>query len=171
MNTPGKGLDRAVGVSSAFIVDALAFDATLLVGDSHCGFSCSQELGQGGCCWDQVAIGVTEGDVLDSERDGAFLGGGFCVFTNTQEIIEGNVDEVSNGFPLGAGVACSCPELIVQEDGLSDGYRDCQLRCGGWVRMLVAVNHSFEGSPVDAIGIWLVEGVGEAVQFKGLSDG
>ena len=49
MNTSGEGLDRAVRVPVALIVDALAFDATLLVGDSHGGFSCSQELGQGGC--------------------------------------------------------------------------------------------------------------------------
>ena len=117
-------------------------------------------------------MGVTEGDVLDPERDGAFpFVGGFCAFTNPKEIAESHIDEVSNGFPPGAGAACSCPELIVQEDGFSDGHRDCQLRCGGRVLMLVAVNHSFEGLPIDAIGIWLVEGVGEAVQFKGLSDG
>ena len=43
MDSSCQGFDGAIDVAGAFVVDALSFDATLLIGYSHCGFCCLQK--------------------------------------------------------------------------------------------------------------------------------
>lgn len=172
MNLVGKGLDRAIDCASAVIVDALTFDATLLVWNSHGCFCGCKEKFQRGFIGDEVAGGITEGHILDPERDCPFaFVAGFGIFSNPEEIVESNIDQVSNGFTLGAGPTGLGPGAVVHENCFSDGDGDCQLGCCGRVLMLVAFHYAMEGAPVGPVGMGLVEGVGEAVQFKGLADG
>ena len=46
VDSTGQGLDWAVGIASAFVVDALTFDSALLIGDSHGGFGSFEQFSE-----------------------------------------------------------------------------------------------------------------------------
>ena len=158
VHTACQGLDRTVDGASAIIVDALALDAIFLVRDAHGGFYSSQQGAEWGSVWDLAALFVTEGDVTDSKGLGATaLNSVMGVFSNPKQVVEGNVDEISNSLLLGIAVVL-CVVAVVLENGFCDGYRDCKLGAGLWVLSFVAVNHALDWAPVLPICVGLVDG-------------
>ena len=98
-----KGFDRAVGGACAFLMDTLAFDTIFLVGHSNGGLCSIEECSQGGSVGDESAVGPSESDVLDPEGDCVGFGGSRSgVFTNPEQVVERNVDEIGGGGLFGA---------------------------------------------------------------------
>lgn len=119
------------------MVDALAFDPILLVRNPHSGFSCSKELGQGSRVSNKPAIGVSEGNVSDCKGDSVgTLGGGFGIFSNSEEIVEGNVNKVSSCRSFGVMEASCCELPVKLEKVLCNFDWDCKLWGGFGVLLL-----------------------------------
>jgi len=85
------------------VVNALAPDSILLVGDPEGGLCGKQELRQGCSVGDDGMVLTAEDDIFDPEAPGAaaLLGRDVSVFTNTEEVVEGHTDEVTNSLVLG----------------------------------------------------------------------
>ena len=142
VDPPGEGFDWTGGESSASLVNALAFAASLLAGNCD---GCSGGLLQlvpGGFHRDDAVVGVPEGDIVHCERVGVAggVGRGLCVFSYAQEIIECHCDQVSSGlghWPPGEWGWCNAHlfgQVVDQFD------RDCQLGFFGGVITNVALD-------------------------------
>ena len=103
-------------------MDALAFDSVLLVGHSNGGFGGCEKQGQGGGVWNEGAVRAPEGDVRDTEGNSVGTGGaGLGVFTDSQQVVEGDVNQISCGKTGGATVGC-CPGLVQEVLGQLDRH-------------------------------------------------
>ena len=121
----GQRSDWGIFSACAVLGDGLALNAGFRAGNRDGGTGSSAQGGEGNSVGNLSSIGLPEGDVLDSKRNGLFALGraGFCVFTDTEKIIEGNVGEVGKGLLvlLGGvsfgGVEGGLKEVLFNSDG------------------------------------------------------
>lgn len=99
--------------------------------------SSTKKFNQGGCVWDDGVVRATEGDILDPESLGAgpVLGWGIGVFSDSEEVVEGNVNQVPNSLAFGVWTGKPCKDQVM---GHSDGHSKFGLWC--WVLPAVALN-------------------------------
>ena len=115
----GQSFDWTGGNAGAVVVDALASPPILLVGNLEGGVGGSEQFRQRGSVGDEGMVGPSKEDILDSETlsAGPVLGRGVGVLTNTEQIVEGCADELSNGGLFGIGTQLALEEGMV-------GHRD-----------------------------------------------
>ena len=109
MHSSSQGFDWAVHGLSAVLGDALTFSAILLAGnDNGCGCGLV-ELVQGCRVGDDV-LSLPESDIFHSKGNGVACAtcSRWGVLTNSQQIVQCNVAQVSLGFPMGTGTMLSC---------------------------------------------------------------
>lgn len=167
----GKGFNGAVFKSSALVVDALTFSTILLVGDFEGAFSGLQESFQTGSVGDSMSCLVSDCDVAEPECDSEFLAGGglFGVLANSQEIVESNIDEVSNGLEFCFVLSLFLLGLLQKMN--CDGDGDGQLWSGRGVASAVGLYLPLKAGVVDLPAAVPVEWVWPVIQFEGLADG
>ena len=105
VNTPCQGLDRAAGLLCALVVDHLASDSVLLVGDAEGGVMGLEELFQWAGAGDDGHVLPAECDVLDTELTSAaaFFVRCIGVLPDPEQIVESDDDQVTDGLDFGAG--------------------------------------------------------------------
>ena len=121
----GQRSDWGIFSACAVLCDGLALNAGFGAGDRDGGTGGSAQGGEGSSVGNLASIGLPKGDVLDSKRNGLFALGraGFCVFSDTEKVIEGDVGEVCNGLlvllgsvSVGGGEG-SLEEVLDNSDG------------------------------------------------------
>ena len=102
VHSSSQGFDGTVHCLGAVLGDALTFSAILLAGNDN-GCCCGLvELVQGCSVGDDV-LSLPESDIFHGKGDGVACAtcSRWGVFTNSQQIVQCNVAQVSLGFPMG----------------------------------------------------------------------
>ena len=113
VNTSGQGFDGTVLSLCALNMNALTFDSILLVENSQGCFGGIEKLMQGSRVGNEASPGIPKSHISDSEGLSATFGRGVGVFSNPQEKVESDVDEVSSGLAFVAATASQCTRLLV----------------------------------------------------------
>jgi len=130
-----------------------------------------EENGEAGRVGYQVSCFRAEGDAVHSERFGVGSGAArLGVLSDSQEVVESNVDEVSLGLSVRAETV-DCSVVLVQPLQVLC-YCDWHGELGGGARIVpaVLVELLLQLLPVDLCAV-LVDGVGASVHLEGLADG
>ena len=101
-------------------MDALALDATLLVVNSQGGFSSLWQVVEWGCVGDLVSLSIPECCIQHTKGNSATFCFGVCVLANSEQEVEGNVDQVCNGFSSCIWAQGLCLVAMCGEEVLSD---------------------------------------------------
>lgn len=174
VDSAGQRFDRAVGRSSAVLVDALGLDAVFLSGNDQCSFGGKVQLGKGGCWGNDAAGGIPEGDVLDTGWDGllcSLLGAGLGIFADSEEVVEGCVAEVGLGFQHRVGARVETVGPVVIEELVHKFDWNGKLWQRGRVLPRIVFEDACKRFPVPWVYAVFVGGVWAEVQFEGLADG
>jgi hypothetical protein len=126
-------------------MDGFTFDSVLLVSNPEGSLSCRSQFGPRRVVWDDVVLGISKGDIGNNESLSLSTLGLFGVLTNTQQVVECNVDEISNGSMFGLVRAPAFPCLA--DHVLGQANRNSQLGFGLGIGLCVGGKQLFQ-SPV-----------------------
>ena len=172
MDTPCQRFDGTVVIARALLVYALAFDAILLIWNADgCFVGCVEDMKWGGA-GDKTAFFGSEGDIFDSKGlCVGFIATGSCVFSNTQQVVEGNVAQISFGFSKGTVAMCCTEPPVLVKKVLNQGDWDSKLWGGLGILSPIGIQDLLQGLPVVLIRIRLVGRVWSESQFEDLANG
>ena len=114
-------------------------------------------------------LALAKDDALDLELSGspALLSAGESVFSDPQQVVEGNVAEMPCGS--GLGICCCGVGMGCQEVGNSNWH--CKLAPCRWVLPAVPLYLLGEALPVASdLAVGVVGGIGLSSQFEGRPD-
>ena len=164
-----KRLDWACVCASALHMNGFTFDSILLVANPEGSLSCSSQLGPRRVVWDDVVVGISKGDIGNNESFSLSTLGLFGVLTNTQQVVECNVDEISNGSMFGSVRTFAL--LCLADHVFGQAHRNSQLGFGLGISLFVGGKQLFQSPVVVSVAAFGVGDVPFRVQFADRSNG